>query len=571
MKVEEVFMVIIGILSLIIFYKIYNGSLVEGAEDGVKCMAGCDPKDKTQLCPGGITCPPDGCCDKLTPPGPPPTPSEKEKCLGQLNELCPFTNKETCDMCATSHQHHLRDAGCDSNVVDYYCNKNPTPPGPTPPGPTPPGPKPTPTPPPGPPTPPTSPTSLYQLVDNEGYLSMVFNNIIYYLNWTGAYRSLDKDRKWACWSKTKDNPVKLIKNGDTTYSLVMNIHNTTYYLDWTSGYKVSGDNWKWGSWSKTKGSHLRVIEARGSSVKYYLQTEESVIPGQIDSYLSYTNDIGDGTGNKLSDRLYAGWSKDPENLEANPQSGCDSSPCGDHGSCAAKGGGGYKCTCELGWGGIQCKKQKECGAILPLNHGWGKDGTGKCENVETAEQCNVSWTGASSAWQTGGHKSCKWSLEKDQCEQTTISCHPHTNSATSEFCALSPNDQWAACNKLTDVTSCKKYGDGCKWTDAHAFGWGKGRNNYPGCIVNCNGCNIRKDLNSTDCWKEDSEWGCNTNYIVPGSGNTKLCIWDPFHGRCLPGYEYDSEDHDRFCTRQRFIPDCDHKDDDGFCYTTGNI
>tara|TARA_R110001599_G_scaffold280435_1_gene481677 strand:- start:383 stop:640 length:258 start_codon:yes stop_codon:yes gene_type:complete len=33
MKVEEVLIIIIGILSLIIFYKIFNGRLVEGDED----------------------------------------------------------------------------------------------------------------------------------------------------------------------------------------------------------------------------------------------------------------------------------------------------------------------------------------------------------------------------------------------------------------------------------------------------------------------------------------------------------------------------------------------------------
>jgi hypothetical protein len=46
MKIEEVLMVIIGILSLIIFYKIYKGSLVEGAEEGIW------DKDCAQPCSG---------------------------------------------------------------------------------------------------------------------------------------------------------------------------------------------------------------------------------------------------------------------------------------------------------------------------------------------------------------------------------------------------------------------------------------------------------------------------------------------------------------------------------------
>ena len=54
MKVREVLMVIIGILSLIIFYKIYKGSLVEGAE-GPPTL--CDPDARPrQLCPGGLKC-----------------------------------------------------------------------------------------------------------------------------------------------------------------------------------------------------------------------------------------------------------------------------------------------------------------------------------------------------------------------------------------------------------------------------------------------------------------------------------------------------------------------------------
>ena len=86
MNVEEVLMIIIGLLSLIIFYKIMNGSLVEGAEDGSPTVE-CNPFARPpQMCPGGIPCPDCGAelgyhysncacpTTPLPPTPPPPTP-----------------------------------------------------------------------------------------------------------------------------------------------------------------------------------------------------------------------------------------------------------------------------------------------------------------------------------------------------------------------------------------------------------------------------------------------------------------------------------------------------------------
>jgi hypothetical protein len=72
MKVKEILMVLIGILSLIILYEIYNGSLIEG----IKTYCNPTIKNPPQLCPGGlecIDCGKDSCpCPE---PGPSPTPA----------------------------------------------------------------------------------------------------------------------------------------------------------------------------------------------------------------------------------------------------------------------------------------------------------------------------------------------------------------------------------------------------------------------------------------------------------------------------------------------------------------
>ena len=103
-KVDEILMVIIGLLSLIIFYKIINGGLVEGAEGpsptppplAVCCNPNASPKAR---CPGnddgtGTTeCPASGVCppyDKKTTMG---TSSETYR-GGQKIKTC----NEQCDM-----------------------------------------------------------------------------------------------------------------------------------------------------------------------------------------------------------------------------------------------------------------------------------------------------------------------------------------------------------------------------------------------------------------------------------------------------------------------------------------
>ena len=173
----------------------------------------------------------------------------------------------------------------------------------------------TPTPTPGstlPPHPP-SPSKLSDLIDNEGYIIMVYKGITYYLNWTGAYTSLGNGRKWACWSQKKGITFKLIQNdqslnGDTTYRLRMNINDDTYYLSTTGGHKTI-NNWMWGSWDKRVDHYLPLKIINKEGIEYLQGTKENVVPGVSDFYLSYTIDIGDGTGTKLGEgRLYAGWS-----------------------------------------------------------------------------------------------------------------------------------------------------------------------------------------------------------------------------------------------------------------------
>ena len=116
MKVEEILIVIIGLLSLIIFYKVYKGSLVEGA---------------------------------TTP-----------KCEKKLNASCgqSWEKKAECNECLNKNQHQLREAGCGSEDVDKYCKDIqpwPTPtPRPPPKPPPPPTPAPLPVPTPAPPPPP---------------------------------------------------------------------------------------------------------------------------------------------------------------------------------------------------------------------------------------------------------------------------------------------------------------------------------------------------------------------------------------------------------------------------------
>jgi len=223
-----------------------------------------------------------------------------------------------------------------------------------------------------------------------------------------------------------------------------------------------------------------------------------------------------------------------------------------------------------------------CGAERPLRQpnladrpggaGVGVGHGGECSSVNNAEQCDVSWTRSAS----GENFSCNWSLDKMECEQTTNKCYEHRGEKTpliEDFCKSSSEEQWDKCNKLPDKTSCTKYGDGCKWTSKSAFGGDEGRNNYPGCIVNCTGCNTisvgvnREEVD--DCVYTDSEGACDSQYEVPEVGNTKLCIKGSGN-RCDPGYGVDLTD-DRFCTRQRYSLDCEEQDDDGFCYTTGDL
>ena len=189
-------------------------------------------------------------------------------------------------------------------------------------------------------------------------------------------------------------------------------------------------------------------------------------------------------------------------------------------------------------------------------------------------QCNVSWIRD----ELGENFTCNWSWDKKKCEQTTNTCYEHRgqrNLQIEHFCKSSSEEQWHTCNNLKDKTSCTQFGDGCKWTSKSAFGGSVGGNNYPGCIVNCTGCNtISVGVNREEvdkCVNTDSVGACDSTYEVPNSGNTKLCIKEKDSKiGCNPGYGVDGK-HDRFCTRQRFSLDCEEQDDDGFCYTTGDI
>jgi hypothetical protein len=86
MKVDDILMVIIGLLSLIIFYKIYKGSLIEGVESGDTAMC-----HTNQQCPG-VTCPPGGTKEK---PVLCPRVITDKKCNEQCDEQC-AKQKETC-------------------------------------------------------------------------------------------------------------------------------------------------------------------------------------------------------------------------------------------------------------------------------------------------------------------------------------------------------------------------------------------------------------------------------------------------------------------------------------------
>ena len=96
MKVEEVFMVIIGILSLIIFYKIYKGSLIEGAE--VTCakqwgQCGGEGWTGTTSCCKPYICKKESkwysqCISSSAPPGPPPPPPTPKECNKKDSDKC---------------------------------------------------------------------------------------------------------------------------------------------------------------------------------------------------------------------------------------------------------------------------------------------------------------------------------------------------------------------------------------------------------------------------------------------------------------------------------------------------
>ena len=81
MKVDEILMIIIGLLSLYIFYKIYNGSLIEGDEP-----------------------PPHTNCDNV------------------FIELCGehHGDEQECNACLNNKQSQLKQAGCDSDNIRYW-------------------------------------------------------------------------------------------------------------------------------------------------------------------------------------------------------------------------------------------------------------------------------------------------------------------------------------------------------------------------------------------------------------------------------------------------------------------
>ena len=145
-----------------------------------------------------------------------------------------------------------------------------------------------------------------------------------------------------------------------------------------------------------------------------------------------------------------------------------------------------------------------------------------------------------------------------------------------EFCSKSPEDQWETCRNLTKE-NCSRFGEGCKWTSEQAsgLGWaqpGTGRNTYPGCMVNCAGCNNTRSI--VDNCEGLSVENCDKRYEVPFVGNTKLCINSrpaaKWLGDCTNGGVDDDDKNDIFCARQRLSLVCDEQDDDGFCYTSGD-
>jgi len=153
MKVEEILIVIIGLLSLIIFYKVYKGSLVEG-----------------------VTTP---------------------KCENKLNASCgqSWENKAECNECLNKNQHQLREAGCGSEDVDKYCKDIQ------------PWPTPTPRPPPKPPPPPTpAPLPVPTPAPVKECVGIPVD----------AFCE-DEASTRACWPRCPETDKNAIKNCDGTY------------------------------------------------------------------------------------------------------------------------------------------------------------------------------------------------------------------------------------------------------------------------------------------------------------------------------------------------------------------
>ena len=122
MKVKEILIILIGILSLIILYKIINGGLVEGAEEN--CQVG-----DHVICKDNSQCAGKQCCKD--------------------GSICPSANNDDLPNCRVSKKHF----DCTTSTPPPPTPPPPTPPPPTPPPPTPPPP----TPPPPTPPPPTPP------------------------------------------------------------------------------------------------------------------------------------------------------------------------------------------------------------------------------------------------------------------------------------------------------------------------------------------------------------------------------------------------------------------------------
>ena len=117
MKVEEILIIIIGILSLIIFYKIYKGSLIEGL---TQSMCNPDPIEN-QFCPGGIPCPQCGHDACPCPPSPTPTPTPPPPPTSKLspNTTCKaFMNSETFKNLSYNDSYVL-----DKKYFDTECNE----------------------------------------------------------------------------------------------------------------------------------------------------------------------------------------------------------------------------------------------------------------------------------------------------------------------------------------------------------------------------------------------------------------------------------------------------------------